>query len=63
MTDYVGVMLNGLCTGLGVILAQKLWYYYEHYSKRIKKETMWGEVLGFPDIKDEKVYREKKITK
>jgi hypothetical protein len=36
------VMLQGLSTGMGVILAQKLWESFEKYRKKITK-TMLNE--------------------
>lgn len=44
MTDYVGVILNGLCTGLGVIFAHKLFSYFEMHKEKLKKEFSENEL-------------------
>lgn len=37
MTDYVAIMLNGLFTGIGVILAHELYDAYKKYRKKIEE--------------------------
>jgi hypothetical protein len=37
MTDYVGVILNGLFTGIGVILAHEFWDHIKEYRKKAER--------------------------
>lgn len=39
MTDYVAIVLNGLFTGIGVILAHEFWDWFKDYRKHIKVEA------------------------
>ena len=34
MVDYVAIVLNGTCTGVGVIIAHKLWDTISNYHKK-----------------------------
>ena len=38
MTDYIGIILNGLFTGIGVILAHEAWDYFKGYRTKIGHE-------------------------
>lgn len=38
MTDYVAIVLNGLFTGIGVIIAHELWDTYKKYRAKIQEE-------------------------
>jgi hypothetical protein len=37
MNDYVAVILNGLFTGIGVILAHEFYDNFKEYHKRVNK--------------------------
>jgi hypothetical protein len=37
MTDYVAVMLNGVATGMGVLIAHELYDAFKNYRKHIKR--------------------------
>lgn len=39
-TDYVAIVLQGLCTGIGVILAHELYDTYKKYRKKIEDELI-----------------------
>lgn len=36
MNDYIAVILNGLFTGIGVILAHEFWDIFREYRKKAK---------------------------
>jgi hypothetical protein len=40
MTDYLAIVLNGLFTGIGVILAHEIYDAYKKYRKRIGDEFL-----------------------
>jgi hypothetical protein len=37
MADYVAIMLNGLFTGVGVIVAHEMWDVIKEYRKKAKE--------------------------
>lgn len=39
LTDYVAIVLNGLFTGIGVILAHEFWDWFKEYRKRIEVDV------------------------
>ena len=52
MTDYIAIMLNGLFTGFGVILANWLWAeYLEHRAKKIQQnvKNVRENIINFND--------------
>ena len=34
MNDYIAIMLNGICTGMGVIIAHELWNNIREYHRK-----------------------------
>jgi hypothetical protein len=38
--DYLAIILNGLFTGIGVILAHELYDAFKEYRKRIKESLL-----------------------
>lgn len=47
MTDYVGVAINGFCTGLGVILAQRFYRYWESRTNDAKEKFKSHPLFDF----------------
>ena len=39
MTDYLAVCLNGIATGVGVLIAHEAWDVFKKYRERIRKEA------------------------
>ena len=51
MTDYFAIVLNGLFTGIGVILAHEFWEWLTKYRKKVKEGTK--EILnGWKNVTD-----------